>query len=130
MTNQKTPVQGGATEEQVLAALNAFARTEHGQNGIERPYIQSKTLDDWSPQISARMRAALSASASAHPAGEHHDAEEREAESEDHAATATGERERLIDEAEAWTREQLPPSPWGDSHIVHRLIAALRGEGR
>lgn len=40
------------------------------------------------------------------------------------------EHEKLIAEAETWTREQLPTSPWGDSQIVHRLLSALRGEGR
>ncbi|MEJ6490723.1 hypothetical protein PQI23_13435 [Leucobacter sp. USCH14] len=41
------------------------------------------------------VTATASASAISDPADEHHDAEEREAESEDHAATVTGDREKL-----------------------------------
>ncbi|MEV8338508.1 hypothetical protein [Leucobacter sp. NPDC077196] len=291
MTNQETPEQGGATEEQIeaaalamhrcdwpggygwtaylplaRAALAAAPKTSDVSQGTSDELIHNlwvaaqevKQYGKWYYELmtdAAEAITTLSASASAQPADERHDAEEREAESEDHAATVTGERERgfrnmeavqgilgatqtsvadatrelslvasdlaassrpvegtirhavqsvvwnaanhpkpsavlgqdirpltdeivasvmaalaapvevtgepqglstvlptvstaeldlehgperrsawerekLIAEAETWGREQLPPSPWGDSHVVHRLIAELRGEGR
>lgn len=82
MTNQKTPEHGGATKEQIEAAAYAVAESF----GFERETVDAeRALDGWK----FHAEAALSASASAHPAGEHHDAEERESEPEDHAATVT-----------------------------------------
>ncbi|MBK0420463.1 hypothetical protein JD276_15675 [Leucobacter sp. CSA1] len=52
---------GDPTEERLLAALNAYQRTDHEQNGIKRPYVYAENLDDWGPQTIARMRAALAA---------------------------------------------------------------------
>lgn len=125
MTHQKTPEHGGATEEQIEAALSAASRVrrEHAEIELERHHRgqdmrecgricrkcgwQLKPLYAWqSADVEGHdeavereaIRAALSASASAHPAGERHDAENGEAESEDHAATVTGDREKLIAE--------------------------------
>ena len=105
MTNQKTPEQGGATEEQIEAAQAAAAaiRDAHrardielfskGQDGREAGTIcaqcgwqlvpmyawQEADVDGHDAAVEREaMRAALavfSASASAHPAGERHDAE-------------------------------------------------------
>lgn len=35
----------------------------------------------------------------------------------------------LIAEAEEWAEHALPPSPWGEKHVVHRLTAALTAAG-
>ncbi|WP_053387019.1 hypothetical protein [Leucobacter japonicus] len=150
MTNQKTPVQGGATEEQIEAvgetALIAELVTdpEIGERvqtilrelGVRRSTPTAADLaatptepglycdrlgnvwhryGDGVFSMASRIRASAefyapfrrlevvgsSAPASADPADEHHDAEERQAEGEDHAATVTGDREKLIDEAHA-----------------------------
>lgn len=282
MTNQKTPVQGGATKEQIEAAAEVLADNVYLDSVNDSKNIwdhcSHREKQDWRSVAKRALEAALSASASADPADEHHDAEAREAappeylaldvwqalglpvgefdayyerngcadtwanllhapggvsrrpicgavvdgeacvlrghshgphlvagdvgtseplpgaESDDHAATVTGDREKLaldhvwkamgcawnpdafktgvrdtmwsqvvqfceeqtagnnrlhreneelraalaapvavdeelVAEARTWVREQLPPSPWADSHIVHRLIAAVRGEG-
>lgn len=131
MTNQKTPVQGGATEEQIEAAARAM--WDHPDAGDEYTWAEMVTGDPsraelWREDARRVVEAALSASASADPADEHHDAEERDewcreescqyrhwrsggmpthrrgtgcpAESEDHAATVTGETR--LTHPEAW----------------------------
>ncbi len=115
MTNQKTPVQGcaklaqnsGATEEQIEAGARAYdpeAWAARDKCAAEGSATQTE-LDLMVEYSLAKSRVILSAAASAHPADERHDAEEREAErcdddgclhydhpaeSEDHAATVTG----------------------------------------
>lgn len=139
MTNQKTPEQGGATEEQIEAAARAMFEhpDEPGSyTWAEMAVADPSRADIWREDARRIVNAAFSASASAHPADEHHDADEREAEckcsaysedrgggyfelmvepdpdcpehgagiravSEDHAATVTGDREKLIAEARA-----------------------------
>lgn len=74
MTNQETPVQSGATEGQIEAAwLRHAARTGVSAEFAKVPNGSSRAA------FFAGARAALSASASAHPADEPHDAEEHEA---------------------------------------------------
>ncbi|MBS3180692.1 hypothetical protein [Leucobacter manosquensis] len=75
-----TPVQGGATEEQIEALRETFEDLRRGDQIGYSQYVYLMTRLD-----------ALSVSASADPADERHDAEEREAEPEDHAATAAAE---------------------------------------
>ena len=94
MTNQKTPVQGVSTEEQIEAVTWALtdSDTDVADRGVSDEHYRERRAEV--ERIAPIL--ALSAATSAHPADEHHDAEEREAESEDHAATVTGEREKLI----------------------------------
>ncbi|MEV8336992.1 hypothetical protein [Leucobacter sp. NPDC077196] len=91
MTNQKTPEQGGATEEQIEAAARVIydEATALVPDAWEREEESEKTY--WRGQAKRVLVAALSASSPANPADEHHHAEEREAKGEDHAATVTGE---------------------------------------
>ncbi len=101
--------QGGATEEQIEAAAAAL-----------REDVLLCHMDGSSVPWNDLAHAALSASASAHPAGERHDAEEREAESENHAATVTGDREKLrviIDDLRAYAGNGT-----GDVHAPAELF--------
>lgn len=77
MTNQKTPEQGGATEEQINAAVAAVLDAD------------TMILEGGDPRSDAEnvVRIVFDVLASY----ERHDAEEREPESEDHAATVTGD---------------------------------------
>ncbi|MGW9021280.1 hypothetical protein ACWGOE_07350 [Leucobacter chromiiresistens] len=162
-------LDGGLTAEQIEAGAAAYyAQWESSRTWPEVAKAWPAVAQEWRDDVRPILEAGLSVPASADPADEHDDTEEREAESEDHAATVTGKpdehdrdhmgicgncgaglnamdlldgerpcaasvaggREKLIAEAEAWVREQLPPSPWADSHVVHRLIVALGGGGR
>ena len=93
MTNQKTPEQGGATEEQIEAAARVLFEEsqELDQDNSWDDELPDEWRETWRYMAEMCINAALSASAFAHPADERHDAEERQAESEDHAATAAAE---------------------------------------
>ena len=124
MTSQKTPVQGGAklaqnsgaTEEQIEALREAFEDLRRGDQIGYSQYVDLMTRLD-----------ALSASVSAHPADERHDAEEREAESEDHAATVTGDHEKLIAEALDAAEYRVTPDSYYGTETDEEAEAKAQG---
>ncbi|MEV8339235.1 hypothetical protein [Leucobacter sp. NPDC077196] len=131
-------VQGGATEEQIEAAIEHALEMSDDVNHGElcgcgqwpvscavyetHPYVRPWAHD---AEFVAREALRFSASVSAHPADERHDAEEREAESEDHAATVTSEREKLIAEARRWPREQDVEPSRPPAELINDLADAL-----
>lgn len=86
-TNQKTPVQGGATEEQIEAAARALACLEPDEDwptNVELGGSPTGTRDDDyrdgmrdTARDALEAAAAVSVSASAHPADEPHDADDQ-----------------------------------------------------
>lgn len=174
MTNQTTPVQGGATEEQIEAAARAvydewrspdyftWEQAVEGRNANPDPTFQHivdkfraqakaaliaafavqepseerklmQSLAKWvgvpedtpSLEIACEVSgvlegalAALSVPASADPADEHHDAEDQQAESEDHAA-------RLVVEAREFVMYGADLNPVEADRIIGELCDEL-----
>lgn len=140
MTTEQTPVQGGATKEQIECPehwsqadrLSDLHARYHGQTGnmLASDECGWERCDFWSAAemtMDAVAEAALSVSGSADPADERHDAEERQAESEDHAAaqasTVTGDREKLIEDIATVRRWAITETGW-DAGALDRVLAA------
>lgn len=124
MTNQKTPEQGGAIEEQIEAAMFRMfpKRVRYDGDYFPNPGGAEKR-EGFLAGVKYAME--LSASASAHPAGEHHDAAAR-GKLVLHYCPQHGD---LILDYEG--NEVTPRSArCREAHSVSEIAAHLRGEGQ
>lgn len=129
---QKTPVQGGATEEQIEAVLLHRWNVASGYCVCDEHFASERAF------ARHAIETILSASASAHPADERHDAEDyvqfatgqqipvsEFGEAEDHAATVTGDREKLIDDLHHYKRVMFSTGQDYVGDVIERALDAL-----